>query len=251
MKASVEIPGDYQYRALHHGPRMQRFWHRNKIELLRALACVAPTDIVVEVGCGSGNLLLESDLHPRLAVGVDASLPALRFCLSRPTSARVRFVRALGEALPFTSQSVDLVVLIEVIEHLPDPGRVLADITRILRPGGNLIVTTPNYDWPSPWPALEWLADRSRLVAPMRDVQHVRRFGPASLREILEQHRFSVDRLGTMYRLSPFLSLVSQRWAAAAAAREITRGIRAGALVYCRARSPAASRSCMSGHPCP
>ncbi|MEO5819347.1 MAG: class I SAM-dependent methyltransferase [Vicinamibacteraceae bacterium] len=234
----MEISGDYQYKALHHGPRLQRFWHRNKIGVLRDLVGTDPVNVVVEVGCGSGNLLLEGHLPARTVVGVDASLPALRFCASRRGGSRFHFSRAAGERLPFRDASVDLVILVEVIEHLPEPALTLRQIARVLRPGGRLVMTTPNYDWPSPWPLLEWLADKSGLVAQMRDAQHVTRFGPTSLAALLERESFEVLRIGTMYGGSAAIALASDRWADAAVRRELGRGIRHGALVYSVARTP-------------
>lgn len=236
----MEISGDYQYRALHHGPRLQRFWHRQKIEVLRTLVGPGAIDVVLEVGCGSGNLLFESRLPARTVVGLDASPAALEFCVSRRAGPPFRFARAVGERLPIRTGSVDLVILVEVIEHLPDPALTLRQIARVLRPGGRLVMTTPNYDWPSPWPLMEWLADRSGLVAQMRDAQHVTRFGPASLASLLERESFDVLRLGTMYATSPLLALASQRWAASAVQREVRRGIRHGALVYALARTRSA-----------
>jgi SAM-dependent methyltransferase len=237
----VEISGDYQYRALHHGPALQRFWHRNKIDVLRTLVGTDPIDVVLEVGCGSGNLLFEGPRLPaRTVLGVDFSLTALRFCASRRPDAHFHFSRAAGEHLPFRNHSVDLVILVEVIEHLPEPALTLREIARVLRPGGRLVMTTPNYDWPSPWPLLEWLADRSGLVAPMKDDQHVTRFGPTSLAKLLQSESFQVDRIGTMYGGSIAIALGSSRWAAAAVRRELGRGIRHGALVYTVARTPTA-----------
>jgi SAM-dependent methyltransferase len=235
----VEIPGDYQYRALHHGPSLQRFWHRNKIDVLRRLVGTDPIGVLLEVGCGSGNLLFEGSLPARTVVGIDASLPALRFCLSRQRGAPFHFARAVGERLPFRDGSVDLAILIEVIEHLPEPELTLRQIARVLRPGGRLVMTTPNYDWPSPWPLLEWLADRSGLVAPMQGEQHVTRFGPAALAALLQRESFEVERIGTMYGGSIAIALASARWADAAVRRELDRGIRHGALVYTVARTPA------------
>ena len=237
----MEISGDYQYRALHQGPSLQRFWHRNKIDVLRTLVGTDPIGVVLEVGCGSGNLLFEGPRLPGQAiVGVDASLTALRFCTSRRTDAHYHFSRAAGERLPFREHSVDLVILVEVIEHLPQPELTLREIARVLRPGGRLVMTTPNYDWPSPWPLLEWLADRSGLVAPMKDDQHVTRFGPASLASLLKREAFDVVRIGTMYGGSIAIALASSRWADAAVRRELGRGIRHGALVYAVARTPSA-----------
>lgn len=242
--AHEEIPGDYQFRALHEGPRVQRFWHRNKLHVLRdavASTSAAGLDVMVDLGCGSGNLLFGSGLTARLAVGLDASRGALRFCQDHRGTRRAAFAQSFGDALPLADNVADLVLLVEVIEHLTEPERVLGEIHRILKPGGRLFLTTPNYRWPSPWPLLEWLADHSGKVAQMRDAQHVQKFSAPLLRQMLDAHGFRIDRLGTMYLWSPVVSLVSDDWADRAARAEVARGIRHGCLLQCLAskRPPA------------
>jgi SAM-dependent methyltransferase len=232
------IPGDYQFRALHEGPRVQRFWHRNKLQVLRTVLAGRSFGTIVDVGCGSGNLLLYGDLSAQLAVGVDASREAVRFARTQVGSRRIRFVQAGGGAIPVASGTAELALLVEVIEHLTEPELILREIRRILRPGGQLFLTTPNYGWPSPWPALEWLADHSGRTAKMRDAQHVQRFTASLLRRTLEDVGLQVPRLGTFYGVSPLLATVSEQWADRAVGRELARGIGYGSLLYCLAENP-------------
>src|SRR5512134_1840093 len=79
------VAGDYQYRALHSGHPMQRFWHRGKLfmidELIRPRLRAGSR--ILEIGCGAGNLLLESTVAGSYPVALDLSMQALTFVRSR------------------------------------------------------------------------------------------------------------------------------------------------------------------------
>jgi ubiquinone/menaquinone biosynthesis C-methylase UbiE len=244
VSGRLVIPGDYQHTALHHGPPLQRFWHRNKLALVDAALPLPAGAVVVDVGCGSGNLTAHVARTARLAIGVDESEGAVRFARSRAGSPGPEaYVRARGDALPLADASADAAICVEVVEHLTDPLPLLREIRRVLRPGGRLLVTTPNYGRGSLWPLLEWLADKSGQTANMAEAQHVRRFTPRSLRRLVEDAGLTVADQGTFYRWSPLLGLLDSPWAGTVAAREITARGEHGALIWCVAQPVAAVSS--------
>lgn len=106
------------------------------------LAHVPQGGRVLDIGCGR-SLFTEIRPHwPFTIVAADVDLPLLR---SRKAAfPAVRFV--VGEALPlpFRDGCADAVFAGELIEHLTDPRRGLREFQRVLRPGGSLILTTPN-----------------------------------------------------------------------------------------------------------
>ena len=57
------------------------------------------------------------------------------------------WVPILEGSFPFADESFDLVLCFETVEHFPDPGRIIAELGRLTRPGGLLVVTTPNVLW--------------------------------------------------------------------------------------------------------
>ena len=63
---------------------------------------------------------------------------------SRSIAAFALGVGATLDHLPFRSQSIDLITLNNVAEHLERPGEVLAEFARVLAPGGRVIIHTPN-----------------------------------------------------------------------------------------------------------
>jgi SAM-dependent methyltransferase len=95
----------------------------------------------VEVGCGSARLLARvARAAPLELVGVDASPSALRLVLrtTAATGTRIRPVLGDARALPVRSGSCALVLSGGLLEHFPDPRPVLAEMVRILAPGGVL-----------------------------------------------------------------------------------------------------------------
>lgn len=116
---------------------------RRQARLLADALGAVPGQLVVDVGCGDGSAAQVA--RPILAghriVGVDWSHDALR----RARSRMGHVVRGeLDRGLPFADGCADAVLFSEVIEHLVDPDHALEELRRVLRPGGHLMLSTPN-----------------------------------------------------------------------------------------------------------
>jgi SAM-dependent methyltransferase len=111
---------------------------------LLALASTIHRDArVLELGAGGGYLL--EDLWTmgfRNLVGTDITPTALSEIANRNMT--VARVAADGEALPFRTGAFDVVVASDVVEHLPDLNRHLIEVGRVLTPGGQYLIKTPN-----------------------------------------------------------------------------------------------------------
>jgi SAM-dependent methyltransferase/glycosyltransferase involved in cell wall biosynthesis len=104
---------------------------------------------VLDLGCsqGIGSILMARE--GRRVVGVDREAPAIAHASEErareplPVRRRLGLLRGEGASLPFRSSVFDTAVLGEVIEHLEDPPAVLAEVARVLKPEGRVVVTTP------------------------------------------------------------------------------------------------------------
>ncbi len=110
-------------------------------EIFNALLAprLTPTARALDAGCGRFGVLGRFRERVGLAVGVDADFPSLAENPILPLRAQARL-----EALPFPSNTFDLVLCTWVIEHLPDPQTAFRELARILMPGGRLLLMTPN-----------------------------------------------------------------------------------------------------------
>jgi ubiquinone/menaquinone biosynthesis C-methylase UbiE len=240
------VAGDYQYRALYSGHPMQRFWHRGKLTMIDRLIRPHLTDgsRLLEIGCGAGNLLLQATVQDSYPVALDLSRQALTFVRSRLEEAKTgaqspsdfACTQAIGEFLPFTDNSFDCILISEVIEHLAAPQVSLREAVRVLRPGGRLLVTTPNYR--SFWPVMEWAVDRLNMAPKMAGEQHISRFHAASLRNMLVQLGLTLEYSGSIYYLSPFFALVSSKQAEQQLQREIQHRSLFGMILVAVAMKP-------------
>jgi SAM-dependent methyltransferase len=240
------VAGDYQYRALHSGHPMQRFWHGGKLTMIDQL--IRPRlhvgSRLLEVGCGAGNLLLQATVPGSYPLALDLSRQALTFVRSRlqevsfgsEAPSGFACTQAIGEALPFRDGSFDCVLLSEVIEHLEAPQISIGEAARVLKTGGRLLVTTPNYR--SFWPIMEWVVDRMNMAPKMAGEQHISRFHSASLRRLLMDAGLTMEYSGSIYNLSPFLSLVSLEQAKRQLQRELDHRSALGMILVAVAGKP-------------
>ena len=240
------VAGDYQYRALHSGHPMQRFWHGGKLTMIdRLIRPHLKTDSkLLEVGCGAGNLLLQATVRGSYPVALDLAKQALTFVRSRLREAKsgseaprdFMCIQSIGELLPLASDSFECILLSEVIEHLERPQISIKEAARVLRPGGRLLVTTPNYR--SFWPLMERAVDMLNMAPKMAGEQHISRFHSKSLKNLLIESGLKIDYLGTIYFLSPFLSLISSKWAERQLERELNRKSAIGMILVAVAVKP-------------
>lgn len=240
------VAGDYQYRALHSGHPMQRFWHRGKLMMIDQLIRphLQAGSRLLEVGCGAGNLLLQAVVKDSYPVALDLSMQALTFVRSRLEEANssresptgFACTQAVGECLPFVDRSFDCILLSEVIEHLEAPQISIREAVRVLRLGGRLLITTPNYR--SFWPAMEWAVDRLNMAPKMAGEQHISRFHPSSLQKMLTELGLTIEYAGSIYSLSPFLSILSSEAAQRQLKRELDHRSSFGMILVAVAVKP-------------
>ena len=107
-----------------------------------ALPLLASGSRLLDVGCGEGTLALQAREKFNEVYGVDIS----REAVSRASSAGITtaLVNLNVDPLPYPKDFFDTVVTLDVIEHVFDPVAFLDELCRVLRPGGILVVSTPN-----------------------------------------------------------------------------------------------------------
>ncbi|MBC8205464.1 class I SAM-dependent methyltransferase [bacterium] len=97
---------------------------------------------LLDIGCGGGAQTEWFIDNFALTVGVDVRYEALK-----DSDADASFICAAGEYLPFADESFDAVISFEVLEHVEDPGMMMREIFRVLKAGGEAVITVPNKWW--------------------------------------------------------------------------------------------------------
>lgn len=102
----------------------------------------------LDVGCGNGAFteVMAARCAPSAIAGIDPSEEQLGFARTRPGLSRGDFRKGDAMALPFADASFDVAVMPLVIFFLPDPARGVAEMARVVRPGG--MVTAYSWDMP-------------------------------------------------------------------------------------------------------
>ncbi|MGD2253234.1 MAG: methyltransferase domain-containing protein [Anaerolineales bacterium] len=168
---------------------------------LEDLGCLAGR--LLDVGCGGGNMAkaikrYRSDLQ---VWGVDLSERALAAAVIHPNG--TRFVAAAGERLPFAGGFFHAVTMFDVLEHIPEPETALAEIRRVLHPGGLFHLFLPLEKQPYTMYAV---LHRLGWKAKEEQCGHIHAFSERESRALLESQGFRVKAL--RWSFHPFFSLV-------------------------------------------
>ncbi|MGH7790233.1 MAG: glycosyltransferase [Candidatus Binatia bacterium] len=178
LRNSVES-ADYDERAFYSRIPLQRYWQRRRHQIITEMA--RGCGRTLDVGCGS-SIILQSLNH---AVGLDVQQNKLRYMRQYG----VPLLRGSVMALPLRDASFDCVVCSQVIEHIPDDPAIMTELVRVLRPGGLLILGTPDYATIG-WRAIEPLYG---LAAPggYKD-EHITHYTRTSLQALGERYGLTV-----------------------------------------------------------
>ncbi|MGH3203005.1 MAG: class I SAM-dependent methyltransferase [Streptosporangiaceae bacterium] len=136
LQAFYEKPGV----PLSSGPDRARRQARMLAAILRQTPGPA---VILDLGCGDGAALAQAvtqNPHHRF-VGLDWSADALH---QAKTKGLTTIRGSMQTRLPVTDGAADVVIMSELIEHLIDPDGALEEVRRVLRPGGALLLSTPN-----------------------------------------------------------------------------------------------------------
>jgi SAM-dependent methyltransferase len=160
------------------GVPAENYWfRRHEAAYLFALPVVADR-VVLEVGCGEGYGTALLAGRAERVVGIDYDEVTIGHAAD--AYPQVRFVRANLAALPVPSQSVEVVATLQVIEHVWNHGEFVRECLRVLRPGGQLLVTTPN--------RLTFSPGLDEPVNPF----HTKEFTAAELTDLLSSNGFDI-----------------------------------------------------------
>ncbi|MDW8280964.1 MAG: class I SAM-dependent methyltransferase, partial [Myxococcales bacterium] len=202
-------------RERHHG------YHAfiDDMEAAIVLRYLGPRDRLLEAGCGTGLILSRLEPHAGLAVGIDLSANMLR----RARARQLNVLQANITSIPFADDSFDVVCSFKVLAHVQDIHRALAELTRVLRPGGRLIVEFYN-----PY-SLRYVVKRLKPPTPISasttdeavytrydSLTSIRRYLPASL-QLEKVHGIRVLTPVSVVHSLPLLGPVlrfTERWAA-------------------------------------
>jgi ubiquinone/menaquinone biosynthesis C-methylase UbiE len=152
---------------------------------------------VLDLGCGDARLTLY--VRADRVVGADVSRVALDRARRRMSDGDIELVELTpGAVMPFQDGTFDLVLLAETLEHVVDAQTLLSEARRVLRPGGEIAVTTPAHGRLTGLTLL--LRGFERSFDPLSP--HIRFFSRDSLRSLLDEMGFDVQsvarRRGTL-----------------------------------------------------
>jgi 2-polyprenyl-3-methyl-5-hydroxy-6-metoxy-1,4-benzoquinol methylase len=195
------IETGYYDRVFHKRAGIQSKWHHLKFAHIRDR--MSADSCHLDIACGPGTFIGTIDDTVN-STGVDVAASQIEYARSAYGSDLKTFNVVKPGEFPYDDGAFDVATCIELLEHLtPAEGRdLLVEAKRVIRPGGTLLLTTPDYG--GAWPVLEWVLNRRGDVS--YEDQHITHFTKSRLKLFLEQAGFEDVKVERYQLLAPFLA---------------------------------------------
>jgi len=211
------FPAGYYHDVIREGHPVRRAWHRQKFKKVIGILPKGEGMSILDIGCFAGTFLSFLDRRQfSRQVGVDILRKQIDYAQVNVANEFREFIyiKSLAD-LDFKGEKFDCITLIEVIEHLEtdEVHEVLNKATDLLKPGGKIIITTPNYF--SFWPLIEIAINSFSEVS--YEEQHITKFSffnfLSKIRKIVPSfdQKFLVESRITGLFITPFLAYLSPK----------------------------------------
>lgn len=141
-----QVPADYFSSGIKTN-FLQKIWHGRKLKAVAESAVRDKAGVLVEVGSADGSFVnsLSKIIKLNKIIAIDPYLPPLVF--GKKKHRNIVFIQADAHRLPLKNKSVDLITILETLEHVVDPYGTLIELKRIIKKDGLIIVEIDSGSW--------------------------------------------------------------------------------------------------------
>lgn len=157
---------------------------QTNLEFLAEANLLKPGDRILEIGCGIGSIVSALTEQGYDITGTDISSEAIAHGLEKYGDIKLQV--QVAEALPYESESFDIVLSFDLFEHIAQADRHISEVCRVLRPGGYYLLETPNKLSNIIWETLQTRSLRWRRYHPSLH-------SPGQLKRRMTKHEFEVE----------------------------------------------------------
>jgi len=166
---------------------------------------VSKPKYILDAGCGRGFYSHMIAFFPFVnkIYGVDINKKYLQVAQTHCTDKKIILKKSSIYTLPFADNYFDCIIFSEVLEHLSDEKKALTELNRVLKKGGELILTVPNAHYPFFWDPLNWTLEKMIKKHIPKHIwwlagiwaDHERLYSKKSLISLLKKHHFKIREI--------------------------------------------------------